>query len=355
MDPITDIVLRYQTLLEGVKEKAARDFAKIALRVGETFMDWLTKLNVGKISELRRRAFLGALRTLQEAVRKSTKGEAQALMSLAEDVGAAAARFEGQMIQEAIIKTDVNVKVPATAPLREAVFQRRMSATGKTLTDFVTDWVDSLPQAAQQLATKAYANGLTIQEVIQGIRGTKAANYQNGLVATTRRQAEAVARTSVQHAASAGREEIMKRNDDIVTGYRFVATLDGRTSAICRSLDGRIFAPGEGPIPPVHINCRSSIAPIVDPALGLDFLDKGATRSSLQGYVPAELTYYDWLKTQSPAFQKEVLGESRAKLLRSGGLTAKQFGALQLDKKFEPRTLDEMKKLEPLAFRKAGL
>jgi len=37
--------------------------------------------------------------------------------------------------------------------------------------------------------------------------------------------------------------------------YRYLATLDSRTSAICRSLDGKEFKYGDGPLPPVHFNC----------------------------------------------------------------------------------------------------
>jgi len=41
--------------------------------------------------------------------------------------------------------------------------------------------------------------------------------------------------------------------------YRWVSTLSERTSDICRNLNGRIFEFGKGPLPPAHINCRSTI------------------------------------------------------------------------------------------------
>lgn len=46
--------------------------------------------------------------------------------------------------------------------------------------------------------------------------------------------------------------------------YRFIATLDRRTSVICRSHDGHVYSideyrPGEN-APPLHPNCRSTIA-----------------------------------------------------------------------------------------------
>jgi SPP1 gp7 family putative phage head morphogenesis protein len=44
--------------------------------------------------------------------------------------------------------------------------------------------------------------------------------------------------------------------------YRYVATLDSRTSSICAALDGREFEYGKGPMPPQHFNCRSTTVPI---------------------------------------------------------------------------------------------
>lgn len=46
-----------------------------------------------------------------------------------------------------------------------------------------------------------------------------------------------------------------------------------------------------------------------------------------------------------------ALGVKRAELFRSGAITQAKFKALQLDKNFEPLTLKEMAKLEPVVFR----
>jgi len=91
----------------------------------------------------------------------------------------------------------------------------------------------------------------------------------------------------------------------------------------------------------------------VDPKY--DFLDEGATRSSASGYVDGDLTYYEWLKTQPEAFQDSAIGPTRGKLLRDGGLTAEEFARLNLGRNFEPLTLEEMRKLEPTAFQRAGI
>ena len=157
----------------------------------------------------------------------------------------------------------------------------------------------------------------------------------------------------MQHVASTARFQTWDANADLLTGYQWVSTLDSRTTQQCRSLDGQKFKLGEGPRPPLHIGCRSTTVADLDD--GLDFLDEGATRSSLTGPVDADLTYYQWLKRQPAAFQDSAIGPKRGKLLRAGGLSAERFSELQLDRNFQPLTLAEMRQLEPQAFARAGI
>jgi hypothetical protein len=71
--------------------------------------------------------------------------------------------------------------------------------------------------------------------------------------------------------------------------------------------------------------------------------------------VPASQSYYAWLKTQPAAFQDSVIGPTRGALFRRGGLSAQRFAELQLGKNFKPIDLDAMRKLEPVAFERAGI
>jgi hypothetical protein len=86
---------------------------------------------------------------------------------------------------------------------------------------------------------------------------------------------------------------------------------------------------------------------------------KGAWRPAVANgkatQVDASETYYNWLKRQSAAFQDETLGPVRGRLFRNGGLSVKRFSELQLDRQFKPLTLDELRALEPAAFKRAGL
>jgi hypothetical protein len=108
----------------------------------------------------------------------------------------------------------------------------------------------------------------------------------------------------------------------------------------------------------VH-NCRSTIVAQLDERF--KFLDEGGTRRTRDpvsgdvGSTKASETYYSWLRDQPKSVQDSIIGPTRGKLLREGGLSSQRFAELQLSKNYKPLTLDEMKKLEPVAFEKAGI
>lgn len=125
-------------------------------------------------------------------------------------------------------------------------------------------------------------------------------------------QINAIVRTSINQVSNAASQQVYEVNQDITNKYRYVATLDSRTSAICRALDGRQFEYGKGPTPPQHFNCRSTTVPVIDyEALGFP-PPPGGRRASADGQVPADMTYGEWLAKQSKAQQEEILGKGRA-------------------------------------------
>ena len=128
-------------------------------------------------------------------------------------------------------------------------------------------------------------------------------------------------RTSVNQVANAAANNVYEANLDITKKYKYVATLDSRTSPICRALDGQEFEYGKGPQPPQHFGCRSTIVPIVDD----DILppSKVAKRASADGPVSAELNYGQWLLKQGNSEQQKVLG-TKAPYFRK---IARKYGA----------------------------
>lgn len=118
-------------------------------------------------------------------------------------------------------------------------------------------------------------------------------------------------RTSINQVANTASQQVYEANQDITQKYRYIATLDTRTSAICRALDGREFEYGKGPMPPQHFNCRSTTVPVINyKELGFT-PPPPARRASIDGQVPANESYGEWLKKQPRTTQADALGPSK--------------------------------------------
>jgi hypothetical protein len=76
-----------------------------------------------------------------------------------------------------------------------------------------------------------------------------------------------------------------------------------------------------------------------------------STRASMDGQIPAETTFGEWIEKQNAARQDEKLGPTRGKLLREGGL---KFDRLYNEKGVF-LTLAELKARDAEAFKRAGL
>jgi SPP1 gp7 family putative phage head morphogenesis protein len=184
--------------------------------------------------------------------------------------------------------------------------------------------------------------GQTTDQIVRRIRGTRARQYQDGILDISRRETQAVVRTAVAQVSDRAANSVWQENKDIIKGLKWVSTLDGRTSAICRERDGKIYTVDTVPPVPAHFNCRSRTIPYLG-----EFKTKG-TRASSGGAVPEDVSYGDWLRRQPKEVQEEVLGVKKAKLFREGGLPIDRFQ----DSTGREYTLDELKKRDSKTWNK---
>lgn len=101
-------------------------------------------------------------------------------------------------------------------------------------------------------------------------------------------------RTEVNHFSNQGFLDGYKAAG--IIRYRFMATLDLRTSAVCRQLDGKTFLVEEAKagenLPPMHPFCRSITVPVVSNRPGTRWARDPVTGKSMT--VPADMTYSQW-------------------------------------------------------------
>jgi SPP1 gp7 family putative phage head morphogenesis protein len=156
---------------------------------------------------------------------------------------------------------------------------------------------------------KRLVGNLEFGEEAKTVKQLVAAGGQATAVADN--QIVTLVRTSINQVANAASQQVYEANQDITKKYRYVATLDTRTSSICRALDGREFEYGKGPMPPQHFNCRSTTVPVIDYD-ELGFIPPApAKRASAGGQVPADQTYGEWLAKQDLETKAKALGANK--------------------------------------------
>jgi SPP1 gp7 family putative phage head morphogenesis protein len=345
---------RHSVMLERLKAGEVKKFEKYLRQIDTVVRDQLTRKELTTYSRQRLEEFLARVDGKLLDIYNAYSDVVQADLV---DIALYESTFEANSLGHAL---SIDTVVPTNAMIRAAVFAYPLQVTGldggKLLKPFISGWTRSETMRVTNAIRLGFAQGQTNAEIVKAIRGTAEQNFNDGVLAVSNRNARAVVQTAIQHVATTARMETLKANQDVVLGYRWVSTLDKKTSAQCKSLDGRVFELGKGPLPPAHINCRSTTVPST--RLSAAF-SKGATRASVGdsggGQVDAGLGYYDWLATQPASFQDAALGPVRGKLFRSGGLTPDKFAALQLSTNFKPLTLEQMKALEPKMFERAGV
>lgn len=355
-EELINIATRHQVYLERLKTGEANKVEDFLKKLDRTVSARLAGRDLTEFSRNRLNQLLVSVRSdmLILANELTDQISAQAMALADYEAG-----FEVRSLEKV---STVSYVVPTAAALEFAVFNNPLSIlgadNGKLLKPFIKDMSQRTLDRVAGAISAGYYEGQTTNQILQAVRGTRANKFTDGIVSQMNNTAKIVTRTALQHAAVQSQQEVWNENADIVKSVKWVSALDSRTSAQCRSLDGRTFKLNKGPRPPIHPNCRSMVVPELDDRF--NFLDDDATRSvrGASGKVssaPAEQTYYQWLKTQPYEFQETAIGPTRAKLLNEGGLSAERFAELQLGKNFEPLTLDEMRDLEPMAFIDAGI
>lgn len=222
--------------------------------------------------------------------------------------------------------------------------------------------------------------GESIDDLTKRVRGTRAANYEDGLMAAKKREAAALVRSSVISIANEARLRQYQEMSDVVKGIQWVSTLDLRTTAQCRGLDGKVWRlPDYKPVghdkafpgPTAHWGCRSTQVAVLRsweelsgkelPSLDEktieqrmkelakqagksdDWIDgiRANTRASLDGQVHESVDFEKWLRLQSPGRVEAILGPGRKALWDAGQLTVTQM----TDQQNRPLTIEQLEAL----------
>lgn len=387
-------IRRVVTLLNNTEDDVADIIRRRLERIGDPQSHIVTdrfRQTLDEIDAIRSRAWLEGREVMRSDLFDASAGQAGAT---ADDI----VRSVG---------IDMAVTIPSATLLRSIVTTQPFR--GRVLNEWARGLEsDDLRRIHDQIKI-GLVEGEGIDAIVRRIVGTRANQFKDGVLEISRRNAQAVVRTANTHVSNAAREAVWEANADIVLGLRWTATLDGRTTPICMSRDGKVTElPGaeeELPAsmerlipaaarPPAHFSCRSIMVAILSPdgVVGnrptvtdtrtrrqreVDFRKNAREKAGAEewkrldrkgrdalireersrwaaervGSVPAETTYQQFLSRQSAAFQNDVLGSTRGRLFRSGGLGVDDL----VTRQGRRIPLAELRRKHPDAFKKAGL
>jgi SPP1 gp7 family putative phage head morphogenesis protein len=113
------------------------------------------------------------------------------------------------------------------------------------------------------------------------------------------KEVTAITRTVIQGVSNEAAVQTYRANADVISGMRWIATLDNRTCPICGPLDGTVLALDSKTAPPAHPQCRCFLSPIV------------------KGFPPSDVPDWDtWMGKKSPEDQDSILGPTEADRFR---------------------------------------
>ncbi|RUR52704.1 hypothetical protein [Vreelandella populi] len=234
---------------------------------------------------------------------------------------------------DSIMRDPVTVSASAKAIYRQAM---QTPVLGKFVESSLRD--ESLATQERVYATirNGVAQGQTNNEIIKALRGTKYLDYRDGVLNTTRNNLSSIVRTGRSHLSNETNETVYEALglEQVV----FVATIDGRTTLRCSSLDQSTYDRNSNyPKPPLHWGCRSIIAPYfggkimgnrpyVKAFKPIGRIRKDDRPADMVGQVRASTSMTGFLRRpDNAAFARQYFGPKRYELFKSGKLSVKQM------------------------------
>jgi SPP1 gp7 family putative phage head morphogenesis protein len=318
----------------------------------------LERLPASQFSVERLEAVLGSLRALNAQVYASVSSE---INSELRDLVDYEATYQKQLFDN-VLPVQVSTQAVTVEQVYAAALARPFQ--GKLLREWMAGLEADKAIRIRDAIRMGYVEGQTINDIVKRIRGTRALQFKDGVIDITRRNAETIVRTAISHTASFAKDRFYDANASVIKSLKWHSTLDGRTSEPCRARDGKLYTLEHKPIGHslrwgggpgnFHFNCRSTSVAVTKSwrELGIDADELSpSTRASMDGQVPDDTTYEMWLRKKTLSFQEDVLGKTKAKLFRDGGLSIDRFSNNQ----GKSYTLQQLKIRDAEAFKKAGL
>lgn len=288
-----DAFLRHQVYVEGYKNGQTEDTATFE-QIAAVILLLVTKTGYENFGDMPRRVLSRLIAQVNAKVKELYGKRADLTMSNLRKFMDVDLKVTRKLFSEI---SGEPVGVVAGALLWAELLNAPM-ATGIEPKRILTGVLAATLAELGKLMRRAYADKWTRSEFTKALVGTRTVS---GAITKAQRQFNTGVNTLIQHTTS---YVVFKVGSLRYDRYQWVSVLDSRTTEICRSRNGQLFTYRQGPRPPAHWGCRSTIIPVV---------------MSARLALP---TYFTWLTAQPATVQIDILGQRRANELRAGRLRA---------------------------------
>lgn len=218
----------------------------------------------------------------------------------------------------------------------EKVMSKPWTVDNKTFSDRIWSNKEQLIDTLHRELTQSVIRGDAPDKLIKTI----ADKFE-----TSRKVAGRLIMTESAAMSSVSRQDCFKSLG--VEEYKVVATLDLKTSSVCRSMDGKVFKMSDYKIGvtanPFHPNCRSTTAPYFEDSKGQRAAENPVTGKEV--YVDKNMTYPEWYDKYVKENPEAVLKEKK---LKNAGTDKKQYDYYKqrLGEENLPKTFDEFQDIK---------
>ena len=197
-------------------------------KLEEELITLLRKHDLGEVTltSAKQRRMEKLLEQTQATIATAYAGIRDEVKADLREVAALSAANAGGSINAAV---GVDIATTALAPERIRALVDSSTIQGGLLKQWWSDQAATTLRLVTDQIQKGYASGEGVDEITRRLRGTAKANFADGVLSVSRRNAEALVRTSVQTISNSARQETFEANSDVLSGLQQISTLDSRT------------------------------------------------------------------------------------------------------------------------------
>lgn len=334
-DEILDLLLKRDLLLQRVSNGLSKEIASQYIKMIDEAINSLGKVDISLIN----------MNKIIKEINSNIGLDYASVEDNFNEVAITEASFIPKAINGIVAVDIMNKTLPDS--LVNKIVKNSILSDGYTIKEGFEKLDTRLQETFQNQIRLGVLNGSTTQEIIK--------NLKPYITDLTDNKIRTLVKTSLSTVVNNTRLDTYKENEEIFKGLQWNATLDSRVRIEHLLLDSAEWDfKGKGlnakgrkykfRNAPDGYNCRCILFPITKSyrELGLDIDEiPVGTRSSMNGYVPANLTATDWFEKQGKTFQKEYLGEKRYLLFKEGKITLSDL----VSQKGSILTIEELHKL----------